>query len=380
MADIKILHIFQDEKFFESTSLFFDRLGGVSNIYPYYSTSRDYKFNYIKSVDKLTIVYDLNEYKAILRDSSFDFVYIHGLSPLFYDYVLEIPEGVKVIWWSWGYDIYYSWKTCRPLLEVDMYKPLTKRLKGKTKINLRELVKSLVYTVLRPVTQIKLKKVISRIDYFTPVISVEYDLLKNKNPFFRARPFMLTMGPGNGKVAPFSFREKAGNIIIGNSLSYTNNHLDIFKAISHCKRSPDQKYIVPVSYGNEFDLSILKENFKEDNVQWLESFVTLDEYKKMYGTVSHAIFGMIRQQAMGNIYECLNNGIKVYLYKDSVIYRFLIDAGFTVFCLDDISEEDFLTPLDEESARRNHQLLAERISNRYETAKKELLNIYTDKL
>ena len=179
MADIKILHIFQDEKFFESTSLFFEKLGGVSNTYAYYTPSRDYKFKYIKSVDKLKIVYDLNEYKAILRDPSFDFVYIHGLSPLFYDYVLEIPEGVKVIWWSWGYDVYYSWKTCRPLLKVDMYKPLTKRLKAKSRQKPRELVKAFVHTLLRPVTQRQIRKVISRIDYFTPVISVEYDILKS---------------------------------------------------------------------------------------------------------------------------------------------------------------------------------------------------------
>ena len=43
-------------------------------------------------------------------------------------------------------------------------------------------------------------------------------------------------------------------------------------------------------------------------------------------TTADAVFGVIRQQAIGAIKQCLRNGIKVYLYEDSIVYKHLINT------------------------------------------------------
>lgn len=373
MNNIKILHIFEDEKFFDSTSLFFDRMDDVENLYAYYSYSGSSSFRYIKSKDKIKMVYDRKEYYKLLSDPSYDFVYLHGLQSHFYDYVLKVSDKAKVIWWSWGFDIYYGWKGCRPLLNVDLYKPLTLSLLQKKRTRL--YLKDIVYALLRPYYSLKRKKVLSRIDYFTPVLSTEYQMLKEACSFFHAKPFMLYMGPGNRGVTPFEYRPMSGNVLIGNSLSYTNNHLDVFNAIANCALCSDQKFIVPVSYGGEFDINILKKSFDAENVLWLESFMPLEDYMKIFASVSYAVFGMLRQQAMGNINACLRSGIKVFLYRESIIYQHLTTTGYKVFAIENMDEESFKTPLDEDSARHNYNLLMSKVKNRHENAKNELLNM-----
>ena len=52
-------------------------------------------------------------------------------------------------------------------------------------------------------------------------------------PLFKAKPFMLNVGPGNHKPIPLPIINKPKNILIGNSLTYTNNHLDIFNIFAN---------------------------------------------------------------------------------------------------------------------------------------------------
>ena len=70
-----------------------------------------------------------------------------------------------------------------------------------------------------------------------------------------------------------------------------------------------------------------------------------DEYFKLIDNCSYAVFGVMRQQAMGNIYHCLCQGVKVFLYRDSLVYRFLKEWGYVVFAIEDIDEYSFSTPL-----------------------------------
>ena len=50
---------------------------------------------------------------------------------------------------------------------------------------------------------------------------------------------------------------------------------------------------------------------------------------------THAIFGMIRQSGLGNIYLCFRKGIKVFLFKDSILYKQFKTDGYHVFSIED---------------------------------------------
>ena len=220
-------------------------------------------------------------------------------------------------------------------------------------------------------------KVISRVDYFTPVLPIEYDMMKNSVPFFRAKSFMLDSGPHLVKKGIFNSRLKLSNVLIGNSLTYENNHLDIFAIVSHFTLCGDRRFVIPVSYGNAYEgipahLEKIS-GMPSDKTLWLRDFMPKGIYVKIFENISHAIFGHIRQQAMGNIFLCLRNGIKVYLYKDSIAYKQLKSWGYYVYTID---EELNQTSLDEclskEQSYHNYILTEYRDENILERTEKEL--------
>ena len=85
---IAILHIFLDEKFFDSVSNFFDTLENIENYYYYYNKG-NIPFKYIKQTDKIKFFYSEKEYIEAISLKKVDIVYLHSLSPSFYKYILS---------------------------------------------------------------------------------------------------------------------------------------------------------------------------------------------------------------------------------------------------------------------------------------------------
>ena len=370
---ITILHVFHDDKFFDIVADFFMQIPIVNNLFCYYSSEKK-AFKYIKRTDLITLYREWNDYKYLLSDKNVDIIYFHSLPTSKYEYFKYIDPNKIVIWWCWGYDIYNNdYGLLKAFIELDIVKPLTKG-QFYTKTN---TLKHIYHSIKSIFLYSKRKKVLKRIDYFSPVIPLEYQLMK-KNKHFNAKPFMLESGPGLFKQEEFAYREIPQNIIIGNSLTITNNHLDIFKRIQNIYLSKNRNYIVPVNYGNGIDLNIIKASTECINAKfkWLESFLNIHEYKIMFQSVTHAIFGHIRQQALGNIHLCLINGIKIYLYKDSMIYSHLKARGFYVYTIDnDLSELSLNQNLSKEEALHNYQLFYRFENNKLEKTILEIENI-----
>ena len=101
-----------------------------------------------------------------------------------------------------------------------------------------------------------------------------------------------------------------------------------------------------------------------EKVLWLTKVLPLNEYERILNTVSHAVFGALRQQALGNIYRCLKNGTKVYLFKDSILYKELREKGYAIFTIDnDLTYESLSTCLNEKDAQKNHDIYLEWLTN-----------------
>ncbi len=354
--NIVVLHLFLDDKFFDLTSDFFDALEGVDNLYYFYSSNKNYQFKYIKKSDKVKLIHDYKKYVSLFSELEVDVIYVQALSYRFYKYFKYISPKKKIIWWSWGYDIYNSIGFYPSLVKLDLYKAATRH--SRCLLTLRNIViwlYKLAVTMACPLYLSNRRKIISRIDYYTPVLAYEYRLLKNSCSYFNAKPFMLKGGPTMHQQVNLKYREEAGNIIIGNSLTYENNHLDILDVLLNCSVSEGQKYIFPINYG-DFPKSVLKKKAKKINASfvWLESFLPREEYFALFDKVTHAVFGIIRQQAMGNIYKCLSGGIKIFLYKDSIVYKQLKLDGYHVYTIDDDLRGDALQhPLSLEEATQN---------------------------
>ena len=89
---------------------------------------------------------------------------------------------------------------------------------------------------------------------------------------------------------------------------------------------------------------------------YIEERLPLEEYENMMSKCSHAIYGTLRQQALGNIFGCFKTGVKVFLYKDSMDYIQFKKDGFVVFAIEDMNFEALSKPLSKEEAMHNNEL------------------------
>ncbi|HJH59757.1 MAG TPA: hypothetical protein IAD13_00380, partial [Bacteroidetes bacterium] len=332
-----------------------------------------------------------------------DIIYFHSLPHHNYYLFDYIDTSKIVIWWEWGYDVYLAPRGIVPLLKLELYKEKTQEIIKRYKqgsSNLIDKIRKLLYrddlTIIQKINllcfklmQKKIifesrksqKDVISRVDYFTPVLPIEYDMMKDAVSFFRAKPFMLDCGPGLVPTEVFNSKLEPSNVLIGNSLTYENNHLDIFAILSCFVLSNNCKFIIPVSYGDAY--GGVPENLEKisgmppDKTLWLKTFIPQEAYRKIFEGVSHAVFGHIRQQAMGNIFLCLRNGIKVYLYKDSIAYKQLKRWGYYVYTIDsELNQSSLDNCLTYEQAYHNYVLAVRRKENIRERTEKELSEIF----
>ena len=104
--------------------------------------------------------------------------------------------------------------------------------------------------------------------------------------------------------------------------------------------------------------------------------MALNDYYALMDTYSYAVYGVIRQQAMGNIFGCLAKGIKVFLYRDSLVYKFLKEDGFVVFAIEDMDGSSFMKPLALTEIEQNREALLKKrqyVNTIYEKAIEEII-------
>lgn len=348
LKPVKILHITKDDKFFDDVFAAFETDIRLDNIAVLEVKNVDnYQIRIIKKKDKIRLV-DKNEMIHLLNDGNYDVVFFYALTPTCYKYFKSIPDNKILIWWSWGYDIYEEDVGLAPIVPTDNYRDITKQL-GPHKCNtLKDYIKAFYYCCIGKWYYRKLRdNAIRRVDFFQPVLPIEYQRMKEVKgframEFYYPRLFRYSVDVER-KIDPF------GNVLMGNSATYSNNHLDVWVDVKSYIPS-GRTIIIPLSYGDKRYAKQVQDRIKSDTHQivFFEKFMPREEYFKHISTCSYAVFGMIRQQAMGNIYVCLKNGVKVFLYKDSLVYKDLKDNGFVVYAIEDIDKFSFITPLSNE--------------------------------
>ena len=357
-----ILHIFPDEKFFDDVSNSFDKIEGIRNLYVYYSPDPNYQFKYIKLHQKIIIETDKKKYLKLFSDKNIDVLFFHSLSKYYYNFITHADDIKVIIWWSWGYDLYQT-----NIINIELYKPLTKsylntrnrELILNSKINsslLKNILQKIKMQIASHFNTIIRPKVLSRIDYFVPVLPIEYELI-SQSRFFKAKRFMERSNFSDFDESRVSNEtpKSYGNILLGNSSTYTNNHLDIIENLQNIDIH-NRNIIIPLSYGDKEYANIVKSKI-DDKYVVLDKFIEYSEYDKLISSCSYAIYGAIRQQSMGNIYLCLLKGIKIFLYKDSLIYKQLEKDGYIVFTIDnDLSEKELSLPLSHDEMLHNQQI------------------------
>lgn len=123
-------------------------------------------------------------------------------------------------------------------------------------------------------------------------------------------------------------------LLVGNSLSKNNNHLEVLKKLQAYEKQID-KIICPLSYGNDlaYRNSVIDLGIKlfGERFHPLTEFMPRNEYEKLLDTIDIAIFDHWRQEAMGVTLSLLSLGKTVYMRSTTESFKSLVDRGFKVF-------------------------------------------------
>lgn len=203
--------------------------------------------------------------------------------------------------------------------------------------------------------------VISRLGHFITYIKGDYELAQQ---WYGAKGEWhdCFMYPSNlYKEDKLPIRSHDGvNILLGNSASPTNNHIDALEQLRPFV-SENFRIYCPLSYGDEnYGKKIAKagEEIFGEKFFPLRDFMPFDKYLELLSDIDIAVFNHKRQQGMGNIISLLGMGKAVYVRSDITTWQALTSMGLVVG--DARSLE--LQPLPSEAAAANRAIIANRFS------------------
>jgi hypothetical protein len=373
----RAIHIVIDDKFIDSAIDIFSRIPFFDHRYLWFKQYNEIKW--IKKSDKIEIIESGKELIKILNAHA-DIIFLHSL--YFHPrHLFGINPNIKIVWISWGYDVYSNkgFLNESKLLKLHFYKTLTKKyVKKNTRKSLIKNLKTFGHNIF---FNYYYRLFTRRSDYIANELSFEYELMKKINNLsakyiyfqylFKETPYTIT---GN-------------NILLGNSADASNNHLDVIQLLKDIVLR-SRKIILPLSYpsypNKPIYIRLIQENMETlQNTfsEILENFMPLEEYHRITASCAYALFGHIRQQALGNIIQLLYNGCKIFLYKESIVYRALTEKGFILFTInDDMNHASLNTPLTEAEKEYNKALYLKNYNyeNFIVELDKELQKIFID--
>jgi len=365
-----ILHLVFDGILFDAVYPRFERMEKYENRYLLDQLGKSQQIRYIKNTEKILIADTLDEWGKIISDKDVDIIYLHGLWQSYINAVDYIRDNVVVMWWCYGMEIYENVHKWPPLLPLKIYKPKTYKflIQNSTLLHALNIVLSYsfpkiyviifsIYNLLKGNCNSKFTNFLSRIDFaFTP-LPLELVEIKKKHKNIKARPFKLQ---GLLEIKPLNIHKEPESILIEHSANITNNHLDIIAFIKKKRLNLNERDVyIPLSYGDNklAERVKIEAKFPGANVHCLMNVLPFNEYSVMMNSCSHAIYGMIRQSGLGNIFLCFRKGIKVFFFKDSMLFKHFKSEGYHVFSIeDDLNDISIKEPLTPEEAKNNYNI------------------------
>lgn len=376
---MKIVHIGPDSQFVQFLSKVFEELAPGANHYLITGTSAagDFRYPTCASGKPISVQGKLGLLTVPLYVRSCDMVIAHSMGPHAVAAFMASPRNVVKVWSGWGFD-YYGDDTDS---STGLLKPDTVALMREEKVKkpnptpMRKLTKKIVSSGIQAAAR--------RTDFFSAPIPSDFEIFKQRFAGFQGEYTQLNYGNVADTFAKGVALNSGSNILLGNSASETNNHVEIFEILSKHDLK-ERKVIVPLSYGNsDYRSSIIAAGKKMLGEAFfpLVDYLPLNEYSSIIASCNVVIMNHLRQQALGNIGAALYQGAHVYLDPSNPTYQFFMQQKAVVhstqkllsdslpgtgLCADDIAKNR--TVLEsfwgQEQVRANVKALLAKVHNR----------------
>jgi dTDP-N-acetylfucosamine:lipid II N-acetylfucosaminyltransferase len=326
-----------------------------------YLTGNDTKPKLVKSnhVEYSNVSND-SFFKLLGNLEKYERVFIHWMHGFSDEVALSLPTNKKLIWCFWGGDGLESESLLKWVYQKKSYQLFRKLERKKVQFNYKFFREYYYHYKMAQLKIANHKQAMQKVNYMAHYLKSDYEIVKKvSNSAMVFIPFFYA--PYEKIVKMDADFNQGENILLGNSDTITNNHLEAIDLLSQVKLG-SRKVICPLSYEkgeyakiiHEYGTNKLATKFKS-----LIDFMPLAEYNTILASVGYAIMNHNRSQALGNIYTLLYNGVKIFMSKDSTLYIYLKDCGFKIFCFQSDFDAANLIPLGLEAKLQNRVLLKE---------------------
>lgn len=273
-----------------------------------------------------------SKFNSLVGDTFFyDKVFVHYFTPLLYRWV-ALNKFKELNWLSWGGDIYNL-----PSLDRLCYEPLTlTRYVERNKL-LNEKLYELKILILHSVFK---KRAYSKVANIMTWMEQEYQFATRHLPVQAKHKFFFY--ENQFPYSELDSVEKSGtrdkiSLIIGNSGSPTNNHLDTIAFLE--KNKINAHLLVPVSYGDNHYISFLKKNltYKYGTLEFVDRYMPFHEYIRFLAGADGLVMNTIRPQGYGNIFMMLYLGKPVFFNSRNISLPDLTSYGIKWRPMEDIT-------------------------------------------
>lgn len=357
----KVLHLAPDDKFMPFVRRVYEAAFPGHNRFRIMAPGSN-KGQFVEVAEDLKLVGWSYWFSAALREDLewCDLLIVHFMTPWFARAVAAAPPQVTVVWGAWGGDFYHL--IARP---DAMYLPETSRLLAALPFRRKRhperifsrAIEALARALLLPRWE---RDVLDRIDAATMLPS-EHRMLAAAQPRFRARHYQLHYYSAEELQTAGPPEMRGRDILLGNSATPTNNHLDAFSLLRRLDLD-GRNVVVPLSYGDkQYGEEICRAGNRLFGKRFvpLRKFMPLDEFNHVVSTCSTVLMNHVRQQAFGTVNTALLSGAKAFLRPENPLRAFYRDLGAFVCELaqDKVNSETFFQPLSEAQRRANRQAI-----------------------
>jgi len=372
-ARMKILHLIIDDKFLDFAFRLFQEVEGIENRYVALVGIHPQHFNHIGRIPLWRVAgAEYANSLQVTEDLEWcDVLIVHWLHPAAAKVVEKVPNTVIAVWSGWGGDYYDLLPGGVDGLYGDITKELIQQMHGtrntrreRIRNRLRRMKVAFKRALGRPDSRVVTDKnlLINRFDYFSAPIPDDYELLKAAlGHQFRAEYVQLNYGCAEETFTHGEGDVSGNDILLGNSATATNNHLEIFNILSSIELG-DRKVVVPLSYGSQDygdEIEKCGRRLLGNHFVPIRNFMPLEEYNLLISGCSIAIMNHRRQQALGNIGTMLYHGAKLFLDENNVVFKFFKRKGAYVFSVREIAARgvEAFVPLGKAEKERNIEII-----------------------
>ncbi|RUO37307.1 hypothetical protein CWE13_04910 [Aliidiomarina shirensis] len=361
---MKIAHIFSDPKFIHGAYQSFDAVAPGASTY-FYDGERDIP----ESLDAINPVkFELNK-ENIQRLAEFNVWVIHGLSGNRLKILRYKKRHQRVVWVGLGYDYYDLIFPNR----LDLFEESTEASAPIPKEYTLSFTKFFSFNGVKYIAMkfgiLKLRKLLKmrRVDIFCPVLNSEYEMVMSRYKPFLPKFMDWNYGSSSEILMNFiansdTYSVQRTSVLIGNSATPSNNHLEVFELINRRSLFSSFDIIVSLAYGDEEYknwLNAIGQNYFGERYKPFERFVPVEDYLLLISTCSHVILNHRRQQAGANVVFALALGARVVMNSVSPLYKEWLERGALINSLDELeAEPDKLElPLTQEEISLNRKVV-----------------------